>query len=193
MNKSFATAVLALAMSVIAVDLSFAQSQAGRMMGMAGGGCPMMGMMGQGMMGQGMMGQGPMGQGPKGQGRMAGNQEMMGAIAESRLAHLKGELKITDAQTVAWNKLAEAIRKSAASRTERMRGKWSGDEPGKTLVERLEAHEQFMSARLDELKQIKAAWSELYQGLTESQKKEADEIVLPMMGMGGPGMGMRFR
>jgi hypothetical protein len=112
---------------------------------------------------------------------------------DGRLAFLKAELKIADAQTAAWNKLADAIRKSVASRTERTRGKWSGDEAGKTLVERLEAHEQFMAARLDELKQIKAAWSELYQGLTESQKKEADEIVLPMMGMGGPDMGMRFR
>lgn len=108
MKKSFATVALALAMSVIAVDLSFAQSQAGRMMGMAGGGCPMMGMMGQG-----MMGQGPMGQGPMGQGRMAGNQEMMGAIAENRLTHLKGELKITDAQADVWKAYADAIKARA--------------------------------------------------------------------------------
>jgi len=40
-------------------------------------------------------------------------------------------------------------------------------------------------------KQIKASWSELYQGLSDSQKKEADEIVLPMMGLAGPGMGWR--
>ncbi len=129
----------------------------------------------------------------EGWGPRWGGPDTMIDRVDGRLAFLKTELTITDAQTAAWDKLAEAIRKSAASRTERMRGKWSGDEPGKTLVERLEAHEQFMSARLDELKQIKAAWSELYQGLTESQKKEADEIVLPMMGMGGPGMGMRFR
>lgn len=129
----------------------------------------------------------------EGWGPRWGGPDTMIDRVDGRLAFLKTELTITDAQTAAWDKLAEAIRKSAASRTERMRGKWSGDEPGKTLVERLEAHEQFMSARLDELKQIKAAWSELYQGLAESQKKEADEIVLPMMGMGGPGMGMRFR
>jgi hypothetical protein len=112
---------------------------------------------------------------------------------DGRLAFLKAELKITDAQSAAWSKLADAIRKSVESRTERMRGKWLGDDTGKTLVERLEAHEQYMTARLDELKQIKAAWTELYQGLSESQKKEADEVVLPMMGMGGPGMGMGWR
>ncbi len=112
---------------------------------------------------------------------------------DGRLAFLKAELKITEGQSAAWNTLADAIRKSVANRTERMRGKWSGDDTAKTLIERLEVHEQFMSARLEELKQIKAAWGQLYQGLSESQKKEADEIVLPMMGMGGPGMGMRWR
>jgi hypothetical protein len=111
---------------------------------------------------------------------------MIGRI-DGRLAYLKAELKITDAQTPAWSKLAEAIRRSAATRAERMRGRWSGEDAGKTLVERLEAHEQFMAARLDELKQTKVAWTELYRGLSDSQKKEADEIVLPMMGMGGPG------
>jgi hypothetical protein len=129
----------------------------------------------------------------EGWGARWGGPDTMIDRVDGRLAFLKAELKITEAQTTAWNRLADAIRKSVAGRTERMRGKWSGDEPNKTLVERLEAHEQFMSARLDELKQIKAAWSELYQGLTDSQKKEADEIVLPAMGLGGPGMGMRFR
>ncbi len=123
--------------------------------------------------------------------RWGGPDAMIGRI-DGRLAYLKAELKITDAQTPAWSKLAETIRRSAATRTERMRGKWSGEDAAKTLVERLEAHKQFMAARLEELKQTKVAWTELYQGLSDSQKKEADEIVLPMMGMGGPGMGMRF-
>ena len=110
---------------------------------------------------------------------------------DGRLAFLKAELKITDAQTQSWNTLADAIRKSAATRTERMRGRWSDDDAGKTLVERLERHEQFMLARLEEIRQIRVAWSELYQYLSDGQKKEADELVLPMMGMGGPGMGWR--
>lgn len=146
--------------------------------------------------GPGMMGQG----GGAGRGwhmwegwgpRWSGPDSMVDRI-DGRLAFLKTELKITDAQTPAWNKLADAIRKSAATRTERMRGRWSGDSAGKTLIERLEAHEQFMAARLDEIKQVKMAWADLYQGLSDIQKKEADEIVLPMMGMGGPGMGPRF-
>ncbi|MFN3743097.1 MAG: Spy/CpxP family protein refolding chaperone [Hyphomicrobiaceae bacterium] len=124
--------------------------------------------------------------------RWGGPDAMIDRV-DGRLAFLKAELKITDAQSAAWNKLADAIRTSVRNRTERMRGRWSGDDSGKTLIERLEAREQYMTAHLEELKQIKAAWSELYQSLSDSQKKEADEIVLPMMGLGGPGMGMRFR
>lgn len=147
--------------------------------------------------GPGMMGQGG---GPgrgwnmwNGWGPRWGGPDAMTDRVDGRLAFLKTELKITDAQTPAWNKLADAIRKSAATRTERMHGRWSGNDAGKSLIERLEAHEQFMAARLEEIKQIKVAWTDLYQGLSDSQKKEADEIVLPMMGMGGPGMGMRFQ
>ena len=49
----------------------------------------------------------------------------MAELIDGRLAFLKAELKITEAQTPAWNTLADAIRKSIATRTERMRGKWS--------------------------------------------------------------------
>lgn len=176
MNKSFATAVLALAMSVIAVDLSFAQSQAGRMMGMAGGGCPMMGMMGQGMMGQGMMGQGPMGQGPKGQGRMAGNQEMMGAIAESRLTHLKGELKITDAQADVWKAYADAI-KARADVMQGMRTSMMDAMDKGGAIERMDIRTKSMEAMVGSMKAVKPATEKLYAALTADQKKVADQLI----------------
>lgn len=146
---------------------------------------------GPGMMGYGG-GPGRGGHMGEGWGPRWGGPDTMAERIDGRLAFLKAELKITEAQTPAWDKLADVIRKSAATRIERMRGRWSGNDTGKTLVSRLEAHEQFMAARLEELKAIKVAWTELYQGLSDSQKKEADEIVLPMMRMGGPGMRMRF-
>jgi hypothetical protein len=41
--------------------------------------------------------------------------------------------------------------------------------------------------RVDDIKQIKGALNALYALLSEEQKKnEADDIVLPMAGMGGP-------
>ncbi len=126
--------------------------------------------------GMGMMwGRGPWG------GR--GSDWMLERI-EGRLAFMRAELKITEAQTAAWNQLADVIRTAAKHRNERMKAVFSG-EP-KTLPERVELQEQFMTVRLEEIKLIKAALKTLYGVLSDEQKKEADEMVVPMVGMGGP-------
>lgn len=129
-------------------------------------------------------------------GRWGAGPDGMLDRVEGRLAFLKAELKITEAQSPAWNKVASAIRDSANSRNERMKAIWSDEDKAKSLLERLELHEQFMTVRLDEIKQLKAAWNDLYSQLSDDQKKEADGVVIPMMGMGmggGPGMGWRGR
>jgi hypothetical protein len=47
-----------------------------------------------------------------------------------------------------------------------------------------------MEARLEQIKTVKVAVDKLYAMLDEAQKKTADDIVLPSMGMGmGRGMG----
>jgi len=120
----------------------------------------------------------------------------MASRVEGRLAFLKAELKITEAQKDAWHKLADAVRTSTEHMAERMTSMHSGDQKALTLPERLELHEQFMTARLDEIRQIKSALKELYAVLSDDQKKEADTLVLPVMGMGmmmgpmGDGTGM---
>ena len=121
-------------------------------------------------------GPGPWSRGPDG---------MLNRI-EGRLAFIRTELKITEAQTPAWNQLAEAIRTAAKNQNERMKAILSRQERAKTLPERLDAHEQLLSARLDETKQIKGSLNALYAVLSQEQKEEADDIVLPMAGMGGP-------
>jgi hypothetical protein len=108
---------------------------------------------------------------------------------EGRLAFMRAELKITDAQMPQWNKVADAIRTSAKSMNDRMQAMMSADQKAGTLLERLDVHEQFMTARLEEIKQMKGALQELYAVLSEEQKKEANALVLPMMGMGHHGMG----
>ena len=108
---------------------------------------------------------------------------------EGRLAFIKAELKITEAQAPAWNQLAESIRAAAKQHNERTKTAFGREEGAKTLPERLEAHEQFVSARLDEIKQIKGSLANLYVVLSDAQKKEADDIVLPMAGMVGGPMG----
>lgn len=109
---------------------------------------------------------------------------------EGRLAFIMAELKISETQAPAWNALADAIRTATKHHNERMKALFSGEAKAKTLPERLDAQEQFMSVRLDEIKQIKGSLKSLYAVLSDNEKKEADYIVLPMVGMGMMGVGM---
>jgi hypothetical protein len=128
-------------------------------------------------MGWGMWrgGPGPWGRGPE--GRLD--------RVEGRLASIKTRLKITDAQTPAWNQLAETVRTAAKNHYARMQAILGRVEKAKPLPERLGAHEQLLSARLDEIKQIKGSLDALYAVLSDEQKKEADDVVLPMATVGG--------
>jgi hypothetical protein len=129
---------------------------------------------GQGMMGWGMR-RAPWGRGPEG---------MLDRV-EGRLAFVKAELKITEAQAPAWTELATAIRGAAKQHNERMKAVFK-DAADKTLLERLDIQEQFMIARIEEIKQVKGSLKALYAQLSDEQKREADHVVLPMVGMGGP-------
>lgn len=147
-------------------------------------------------MGQMMMGgwgmDGPMGGGPSG--------AMLDRV-DGRLAFLKTELKITDQQAVAWTEFANIIHTTADAHNELMRsmhGEFDGgDFLKKPLPERLTFQITHLEARVEQAKAIKAAVEKLYATLTDTQKEAADEMVLPLMGMGmgrdgfGPGMMMR--
>jgi len=132
--------------------------------GMQGGGMPMMGMMRM------MMGQ-------DGMGMMAGH-------VEGRLAFLKTELKITDAQLPLWNAVADAIRANGKSVSEMMSGGMMGSSQTATLPEKLALHEKMMTAHLEALRRLKMVVDPLYAALSPEQKKTADELVMGPMGMG---------
>ena len=111
----------------------------------------------------------------------------MGTIdrVEGRIAFLRAELKITDAQANAWNTFAGALRTNAqklgAVRPTMMPQLGSG--PQQTLVERLDAQERWLVARLEGTRTIKAAFTNLYGTLSDDQKKTANELLAPHMGM----------
>ncbi len=174
MKKLFATTALALAMSATAIASSFAQNAApaGRMMGMAGGGCPMMGMMGQGMMGRGMMGRGGM----MGQGNPSGNEEQMGALADRRLAHLKTELKITDGQAAVWKAYVDAI-KARVTVMQGLRTTMMDAMDKGGAVDRMDIRIKSMEAMVESMKAVKPATEKLYAALTTEQKKAADQLI----------------
>ena len=132
--------------------------------GMAGAGdMPMMGMMRM------MMGRDGMG--------------MMAEHVEGRLAFLKTELKITDAQLPLWNAVADAIRANAKSMSEMMSGGMMGGSQTATLPDKLSMREKMMTAHLEALRKFKAAVDPLYAALGDEQKKTADELLIGPMGM----------
>ncbi|MEE4238816.1 MAG: Spy/CpxP family protein refolding chaperone [Anderseniella sp.] len=137
------------------------------------------------MMGRGMGGRS--GMGPGGCGMGFGADAMLDRI-DGRLAFLKTELKITDAQEEVWDSLATTIRNNAevhnAMMKNRMEEMQSGEFFKKPLPDRLAMQEAHMESRLQQIKDVRSSLDKLYADLDDSQKKSADEIMLPMMGMG---------
>jgi hypothetical protein len=127
-----------------------------QMGGERGGQMPMMGMMGDRMM------------------------EMMASHAEGRLAFLKTELKITDAQSAQWNAFAEAVRANAKGMKDMHAAMMEQRTTSATLPDRLATHEKMLSAHLDAARRLGAAAKPLYAAFTDEQKKTADEIMIPM-------------
>ena len=142
--------------------------------GMPGGmmsgasGMPMMGMMRM-MMGEDGMSGMPM------MGGMAGH-------VEGRLAFLKTELKITDAQLPLWNAVADAIRANGKGMGATAEG-MVGSTQAASLPDKLATRERMLSARLEALRKLKAAVEPLYAAFSDEQKKTADELLMGPMGM----------
>jgi len=148
------------------------------------------GMMGPDAQGPGMMGPGTMmgGDMMEGMRRMMGMMSMMSGMRpgashiEGRIAFLKAELKIADAQAPQWNAFADTVRDNAKSMAEAHQSTMSSG-AAKTLPERLALEEKALTAHLEALKKTASALNKLYDTLSVDQKKVADEIIVGPMGM----------
>jgi hypothetical protein len=156
------------------------------------------GMMGQGMMGgpQRMMGGTVM---MGGNMPMADMMRMMGQSGaetgcagmsgmatidrvEGRIAFLRTELKITDAQISAWNAFADALRANAKSLGD-VRSMMGQAGATLTVLDRLALQEKWLASRLEGTRAIKSALTNLVGTLSDDQKKTADELLPPHMGI----------
>ncbi|WP_051335531.1 Spy/CpxP family protein refolding chaperone [Methylocapsa acidiphila] len=176
---------VALAALVSAGAVGAARAQQG-MPGMEGGAMPMGHdqMMGhEGMMGHGGM----MGHEGGPDGAMGGGGMMchMGEHVEGRIAFLKAELKITEAQSPQWTAFADTFRGDAKKMAdmcmtmkEHGSAHMSADYP-----DRLAMMEQHLTMRLDALRTLKAAAQPLFSVLTDEQKKAANKLLHGPMGM----------
>ena len=129
----------------------------------------------------------PMGPGMMGMMRMMGDCPMMGMMmgadtstfAEGRIAFLKAELAITDAQKAVWDAYAAALKKNLQG-MQAIRDTMIKVMEAKTPTERLDAHIAAMDGRLASLKEVKPALAALYAALSDDQKKKADQILTGM-------------
>jgi hypothetical protein len=110
---------------------------------------------------------------------------------EGRIAFLRAELNITEAQASAWNAFADAMRTNAKKLREARASMTpqpdAGQQQALTMPERLDQQERSLVARLEGTRALKSAVTNLYGTLSEDQKKTANELLGPQMGMG---MGM---
>lgn len=113
---------------------------------------------------------------------MSAHSGMMASHVEARIAALKTELKITEAQAPQWLSFADALRGTAKS-MEGLQGQMMKAAPPPTLSARLARREEMLAAHLASVKALKAAFDPLYASLSDDQKKVADGIRIGPMGM----------
>lgn len=172
-------------LTAAAIAIALAAS-AGAVTAQPGGG-PGMGM-GPGMggpgWGRGMMG-GGMGMGPRGMMGMGcpmmgyGDDGETATFAEGRIAFLKAELKIADAQKDVWEGYAKALKSNLETMTA-MHRQMQAVFDAKTPVERLDGHISAMETRLNALKEMQPALAKLYEALDEKQRETADQLLTGM-------------
>jgi hypothetical protein len=105
----------------------------------------------------------------------------MGDYVEGRIAFLRAELKITDAQLPQWNTFADALRSNARRRAEMLGTPVQATVPN--ALDRLDLIGKTMSAMAENARSTKAALSPLYAVLSDEQKKKADSLLEgPMLG-----------
>ena len=112
---------------------------------------------------------------------MMGGPSHMGMMGmadhiEGRIAFLREELKITEAQMPQWNTFADALRANARQMKEMSATMMGGGMMGQghasvSALDRLDHMEKMMSAMVEAVKGTKAALAPLYAVLTDEQKK----------------------
>lgn len=97
---------------------------------------------------------------------------------DQKLTSLKGELKITEAQTPAWNGVADAMRANvAAMRTAADARKAQGAQTD--ALKRLEARDAWAKLRAQNSERLLTAFRPLYAQLNDEQRQIAAQKLMP--------------
>jgi len=98
---------------------------------------------------------------------------------KGRLAFLKAELDISGAQDQLWEVFAESVRDFLKARP---RPKIGGPVRPSGLPERLAMRERNLASELESLRQSKAIVETFYAGLSEEQRRHADQLLPQLFG-----------
>ena len=141
---------------------------------------------------QGMMPMMQMMSAMHGQGGMGGMDPA--ERIEGRIAFLKAELAITEAQGAAWNGFADALRGHAAGlkagRMAGMTGMAGMDGAAPDLLARLDQTEKTLAANLEGVRNLRAALAPLLEALSDEQRATAADLLPGHMGFGMMGASM---
>jgi periplasmic protein CpxP/Spy len=102
--------------------------------------------------------------------------QRMSRHIEGRIAYLKTELKITDAQAPLWDKVAAVMRQNAQALDDAFSGLRRDPNTPPSALASLEARVKLTQVRAQGDEQLLAAFRPLYGALSDDQKKTADEM-----------------
>jgi hypothetical protein len=125
----------------------------------------------------------PQGQ-PQVQGEQAPHRQMRPSRIEGRIAFLRAELKITDAQAPLFEAVANVMRENDRQMRAAFENRKRPQQVG--LLDRLDRRQKRAEEMAAATGKLKAAWTPLYAALDDAQKKTADEL------LSGPHRGHRM-
>lgn len=100
---------------------------------------------------------------------------------EGRIAFMRAELGVTDAQAPSWDQFAQALRAARGHLVEAGQALAVSQNGQASSPSRLEAYEHHLSMRLDSLRGARESFQRLYATLSPAQKQTADELVTPLL------------
>jgi hypothetical protein len=100
-----------------------------------------------------------------------------GRHIDGRIAYLKAELKITDAQAPLFDKVAGVMRDNAKAMGDAMTALRGDPNQPRTALSGLEARAKLAELRAQGSATLLAAFRPLYQAMTPEQQKSADQML----------------
>jgi len=102
--------------------------------------------------------------------------ETKGETVEQRITSLHASLKITSAEDVKWNAVAQSMRENAASMDKLVAEGRTSAPQNMSAVDDLKMYQKSAQAHVDGLKNLISSFSTLYAAMPDAQKKVADQV-----------------